>query len=524
MTDSVHLIIHNTGAIVSAIVSICLAILSFARNPNKKSVNYVLGMLNVAVAIFIISHLIGTNVADHQLSREIFMFDMVTVYIAILNIHGVFALLNKDKEKRTLLWVLYTIGTLMVIAFIVFPASFLLDSVPMMYFPNYYNPGAYQWVMRLLCNIVIPAWAAYELVFGYFHNLNSTEQKRAKFVFFAMLIGWPVGFIPVLLSYGVNVDPAFGVWFVPLYSIPLFYGIVTHDIIDTEIIAKKALLYGSAIVAIGGVIAFFDLLNQMIQSSYSGFPFWIMPLFLAIIAVGTGIFFWKKMRESDLLKYEFMTIVTHKFRTPLTRIKWASENLVNNKSEEDRRTQIEYIQGANDKLVELTDLLVNVSESEGQDFDYKLERNNLSAMVEDAIRSSENQLKAKRIICQTDLTPDLYAYFDSGRIKFIIQTFIENAGHYSPFDSTIYIKSQRLGKEIICSVTDSGIGMSREELSMLFTRFYRSDSAKHADTEGMGIGLFISKEIMSHHKGRIWAESEGTDKGSTFYISFPAAK
>ena len=114
------------------------------------------------------------------------------------------------------------------------------------------------------------------------------------------------------------------------------------------------------------------------------------------------------------------------------------------------------------------------------------------------------------------------ARIDVSRIKFIIQTYIENAIHYSLENPVITVSAHRDGARIVCTVADNGIGIPTSELPFLFAKFYRGSDARLADTEGMGIGLFMSKEIIKRHHGKIWAESDGPHKGSVFAFSIPA--
>jgi signal transduction histidine kinase len=74
---------------------------------------------------------------------------------------------------------------------------------------------------------------------------------------------------------------------------------------------------------------------------------------------------------------------------------------------------------------------------------------------------------------------------------------------------------------VLLEIRDTGIGIDKKELSFIFTKFYRTDSSRRADTEGMGIGLFLTKTIIEKHGGRIWVDSEGLLKGSSFFVKLP---
>ncbi len=227
------------------------------------------------------------------------------------------------------------------------------------------------------------------------------------------------------------------------------------------------------------------------------------------------------MREIDLLKYEFITTVTHKFRTPLTGIKWATENLNSLNPTEEQKTQIDYIKNANEKLVELTDLLVTTSEAEHASYEYHFEQGDITQATESVLESLLHQIQTKSLVIEKKFVTGIMAQFDQVRMKFVLQTLIENAIHYSVGKGTVTIEITQEGKNIRFTVRDQGIGMDKEELLHIFSKFYRTSRARAADTEGLGIGLFIAKEIVLHHKGKIWAESEGQGKGSVFTFTIP---
>ena len=277
---------------------------------------------------------------------------------------------------------------------------------------------------------------------------------------------------------------------------------------------EKILIYCLLVVFVTGLITLLNYTNALLQETFMVLPLLAVSLISAIVIVTFASLGWHYIRETDTVKNEFITAVTHKFRTPITHIKWASESIVKSELSDDLRAQIEYIQHANTKLVEMTNLIVNASETERGDSDYRIEENDLSVLAREISRSQDDFIAAKHITLTTEISPDVKARFDADRVKFVMQTFFENAIHYTPKGGTITVSVYAKDKEIFYTVRDTGIGISSEELPQLFSKFYRTPEAKVADPDGMGIGLFISKKIITRHEGRIWAASEGTGKGS----------
>jgi signal transduction histidine kinase len=280
-------------------------------------------------------------------------------------------------------------------------------------------------------------------------------------------------------------------------------------------IIEQILIYCLLVVFVTGLITLLNYTNALLQETFTVLPLFAVSLISAIVIVTFARLGWHYVRESDTVKNEFITAVTHKFRAPITHIKWASESIVKNELSDDLRAQIEYIQHANTKLVEMTNLIVNASETERGDSDYRIEENDLSTLAREISRSQDDFIAAKHITLATEISPDVKTKFDADRIKFVMQTFFENAIHYTPKGGTITVSVFKRDAEVFYTVRDTGIGIDPDELTLLFSKFYRTPRAKEADPDGMGIGLFISKKIITRHEGRIWADSEGANKGST---------
>lgn len=520
---NILLLIHNIGFGVSALVGIGLFFFLFL-NGKRSTTSITLGLTFLAASIFIISHVIGVNVSDPILSRDILMFNLSLFFIGMFNVHSVLAFLGKAKARWYILAIIYISGLFMFFWLAFHPDLFLLPSVPKMYFPNYYNPGVLNWTRLAFMYGICITYMLVELFIAYRQQKEDpNKRKQIKFFIISLIGGYGIGSIPNFLVYNIPVDPLWGTVFLTFGGIPIIYSSLKYEFINIRIIAKQAFIYGIGVGCVGGLIMLFDYSNSLVRDNYPDFPFWIIPLISAIMVIFIAGLVWRRLRENDLLKYEFITTVTHKFRTPLTHIKWASENLSKSANlSGDDAAQIGYIESAGDKLVELTGLLMNVSGTEDSGYQYHMSRGDLTALVEEVATAVQEQSAIKKITVMRDTHLGAYAMFDESRMHFIVQTFIENAVHYTPEGGTILVSVHRIGKKILFSVKDSGIGIAKDELPRLFTKFYRGHQARLADTEGMGIGLYMSKEIILKHGGKIWAESEGAGKGSTFNFSLKA--
>jgi two-component system sensor histidine kinase VicK len=268
--------------------------------------------------------------------------------------------------------------------------------------------------------------------------------------------------------------------------------------------------------------------NDAISSIIPDFPIWLLPLLSAFVAVALGVFIWKKIKEVDLLKYEFVNVVTHRFRTPLTYSRWALETLRTATDPHDREEAISTIDDANTKLNELTNTLISISNSDDVQYAYTYTSESFLPILNETLAAVHGRVEEKALHIELpygsseENTPLLSV--DRNRIQFALQMIIENAIIYSPEKSKIVLNTTISKNFLIFSAQDFGIGISKEDIGHLFSKFFRGATARKAYTEGLGIGLYVARDIMHRHGGDLWAESAGLGKGSTFFIKIPISR
>lgn len=523
MPPEVNLFLNNASLVISIITLIGLSLFIFLSN-RKKEANIALSLSALCVAIFYTSHLFGINVSDSELSRKILMFNVSTIFILTFNLQALLAFFNQAKQKRWLIIFVHLSAVIVSIVFFIFPNLFLLPSEPKMYFPNYYVPGPLNTVRLILPFLIILPYIFYILFKQYQTSKLLTEKKQIKYFTFAILAGYAVGLIPNFLVYNIKVDPLWGVPAGIIFGIPFVYGALKYQLFNIRVIAKQAFVYGVGVATIGTIIAFLNYSSRLVLIIYPNFPIWSIYIVSSIIIVTTSVIIWHRLRENDLLKAQFITTVAHKFRTPLTVVKWALENLNNSELDEKQKTQVSYIQRENSKLVELTNLLIKISRNEKDSYEYRIQKNNFSAMADRVIEMLEGEALEKGVAIDKEYNPDIFANFDESRTNFVLQVLIENAIHYSKKGNVITVSVEKGINQIICKVKDRGIGITKDDLTRIFNRFYRGRNASLADTEGMGIGLSISKDIVENQGGTISGESDGPDRGSIFTFTLPSTK
>ncbi|MDB5239258.1 MAG: Sensor protein [Candidatus Parcubacteria bacterium] len=248
---------------------------------------------------------------------------------------------------------------------------------------------------------------------------------------------------------------------------------------------------------------------------------------IVIVAVTSlvGVIIYRKLRENESLKYEFITIIAHKFRTPLTQIKWTTEGLITEEQDQYKKQQLDDLRKSNENLIKLTGTLVELTDAAGKGHStYNFEVLNLCDLARSIMETSKTAFHEKNLFMSlTSVQPEVMVKADRPRLDFVIGTLMENACSYTPPGRNISVDITVNKRKAILSVTDNGIGIDPHNLSHMFSKFYRTKDAQSMDTEGLGVGLFLAQSVMKRHGGSIQAYSEGVGKGSTFSLILPLA-
>jgi len=229
------------------------------------------------------------------------------------------------------------------------------------------------------------------------------------------------------------------------------------------------------------------------------------------------------LAELNRLKAEFVANVSHELRTPLQSIGGFAKLLLNNKvpDEDTQKEFLSIIDKQTERLTEMINDLLDVSRIESGRFSLHKEDISVEAVVRDAIKEISSIASDRGIKLRSRLGKSLPPVSaDSQRIKQVMTNLIGNAIKFSEGNTEVLIKANAKGNEVWISVIDQGIGIPEEALPKLFERFYQVDGSMTRSTNGSGLGLYISGQIIEGHKGRIWAESK-VGEGSTFTFTLP---
>lgn len=230
-------------------------------------------------------------------------------------------------------------------------------------------------------------------------------------------------------------------------------------------------------------------------------------------------------RRAEYLKTNFVSTATHQLRTPLTGLNWALDTLISseNMTEEKRDKLLEQMQHTTKYVISLINDLLNVSEIEEGRVQYDFKRQSVAPILRAIAEELQVEVGKKHINFVLDL-PDndeaAAAVVDRTRMTLALQNIMDNAVRYTPENGSVTVRVTPSPNTLLISVTDTGIGISKEDQELLFNKFFRAANAVRAVPDGSGLGLFLTKGIVEDHSGRIWVDS-APEKGSTFYVQLP---
>src|SRR5205807_924986 len=237
------------------------------------------------------------------------------------------------------------------------------------------------------------------------------------------------------------------------------------------------------------------------------------------------------IQELDRTKSQFLSMASHELKTPITamsgflqvalrRMRRMSEDRDSAASEEIRSVleQLEIVYRQTGKLARLIDELLDVSRIQTGRIEFHYADVDIGELANEVATRMQLTTTAHEIAVTRDSTPTIVA--DRDHLEQVLNNLVTNAIKYSPRGGPITIEVRSDERGVRVAVKDKGIGIPKKELDAIFGLFYRSPDRAARDAAGMGLGLYISREIVSRHGGEIWAESVPAE-GSTFFVTLP---
>jgi len=223
-------------------------------------------------------------------------------------------------------------------------------------------------------------------------------------------------------------------------------------------------------------------------------------------------------------KDDFLSIASHELKTPVTSLKAYAQLLqMDAQGSNDTRKEVMFakMDAQVDKLTALINDLLDTSKMQNGKLIYNKISFRLNDLVKEIITEMQTAITSHIIILEEDAQLEVCA--DRDRVGQVVNNLLSNAIKYCPDCKKLVVAIEKGEQMAVCSVQDFGNGINKEQQHKIFERFYRVTGKNFNTYPGLGLGLYIAKEIVDRHNGRIWFESE-ISKGTTFYFSLPLAK
>ncbi|MFH2097407.1 MAG: ATP-binding protein [bacterium] len=230
------------------------------------------------------------------------------------------------------------------------------------------------------------------------------------------------------------------------------------------------------------------------------------------------------LRQLDQAKSEFVSIASHQLRTPMTGIMGYLSMMVQGdfgKMKPEHTKLLDNLLSESQRMIRLINLFLNVSKIESGKLSLSKQPTKITDLIEQQIKDQIKPAETKGLVLKYQKPKALPAIdMDADKMSNVIQNLIDNAIKYTE-RGQITIRAFQTDGQVQVEVKDTGVGIKKEVAPELFKKFVRGSGIAQINPDGSGLGLFIAKSIVEMHGGKIWASSEGENKGSTFAFTIP---
>ncbi|MBI4683151.1 MAG: HAMP domain-containing histidine kinase [Nitrospirae bacterium] len=233
-----------------------------------------------------------------------------------------------------------------------------------------------------------------------------------------------------------------------------------------------------------------------------------------------------KLKEIDKMKSDFFSLMSHELRTPLTTIREGTnlflEGLEDGKATEKQKRLLTIINEECNRLINMVNSLLDLSKMEAGMMTYNFSQEDIYPLISKITGEMEPLVETKKISLETEIEKELPKIkMDIERMLQVLRNLIGNAVKFTPDNGTVRIYAGSVAHGLKVSIADTGTGISKEKIEMVFEKYHQDILAGSNKLKGSGLGLSIVKQIINAHGGKVWVENT-SDRGSTFSFVLPA--
>lgn len=263
----------------------------------------------------------------------------------------------------------------------------------------------------------------------------------------------------------------------------------------------------------------------LFKEFYRSFYFWTILTMMFFLAFGIVIIGRTIAHEKEILKLksDFVSSVSHEFKTPITSIKALTERLLDGNVKDPKRMREYYSEISRDteNLSHLVGNILDFSKMEEGKKQYDIEETDFKLWLEQTVTDFFSRITHRKYNINTNINEtSVLVKIDRNAMKLVVNNLLDNAVKFSPENSEVKVTLEKQGEKLLLKIKDDGIGIPKNEQGSIFEKFYRSKDALRHSITGTGLGLTIVKQIVEAHGGTVEVESE-IGKGSAFTVRIP---
>lgn len=413
------------------------------------------------------------------------------------------------------------------------------------------NLSIYKLIVEVILLLIMFYYILIPFLKKYSWQIKKTNLIMAGSMFLFLIIFGITEYIASTTGvYEINL---YSLFLLPIFLISIIYSVFELDIFHFDIIGTHYLVVGLFILITGQLFFVNGATDQL------------LTIITVIVTLGLSILLFKnlkkesdqrvkienlskdlenskmrlektnidlenandKLKSLDKLKTEFVSLASHQLRSPLTAIKGYTSMLIEGDYgdiQPEAKKTIEKVMESSNNLTLVVEDLLNVSKIESGGMKYEMVNFDFADLARDTAEelSVTAEKKNLKLINNVPVDKKYIINGDKEKLRQVLINLIDNSMKYTK-EGQIDVSLEKKDNKIILSIKDTGVGISKEAIGSLFQKFSRGEGAK-LNSSGSGLGLYLVKEIVKAHNGRVWIESEGVGKGSTFSVELEEVK
>jgi len=530
------IMLYNTLSIITLIFSFILGIYVYENNKTHKVNRTFIFLIVSAILWIFVNYTIDTSVSIKMIRLWSELALIGPIFIAYF-FYKLSIIFPKEKPRQTKIEFIIKLVMLVLVGL-----SFTSLNISNVYFLDNnipaIDPGPlYIFFLIYFVTVIILSLCN---LFRKYKTFNKLEKLQVQYISLGLglsaLSGTVINGILPILGYSEYIN--LGPYFILIFIFFTSYAIIKFKMFDIKIISTELLVLTIWIFVIIRILVANTLEDKLVNGGLL-FLLLIFGTFLIrsvikevesrekIQLLATDLQKANdRLKELDKQKTEFVSFATHQLRAPLTAMKGYASLIIEGDLgvlSKPIRDAITRIYDSSNTLTNIVDDYLNISRIELGTMKYLFDKVDLRELVDNVVGELKPNIEKSGLNFSTsfDQNKKYLVHADKDKFKQIVANLIDNSIKYTKSGSVVVSLNKKIEGEtskIIFSVKDTGIGIDPEVMPKLFTKFSRAENGNRQNIHGTGLGLYVAKQIVMAHGGKIWAESAGEGKGSTFFV------